>query len=79
MFALGLLFYLGLLLLNAVAILNEQRFLARIGWSSGQATGFPDPNQSIKARLVNLISAVRTLLRHRDICLNYKHVPSTLL
>ncbi|KAJ1987303.1 hypothetical protein H4R33_002908, partial [Dimargaris cristalligena] len=63
MFALGLLFQVSLLLLNAMAILNEHRFLARIGWSTQQVHGFGDPNQGIKARVINLISAVRTLLR----------------
>ncbi|KAJ1659931.1 hypothetical protein IWQ61_001067 [Dispira simplex] len=64
MFGLGVLFNFSLLLLNAIAILNEQRFLARIGWAGHQFnSSFNDPNPSIKARIINLISAVRTLLR----------------
>lgn len=46
-------------LVNAVAVLSEDRFLNRIGWG-----GSADKNDvSIKGRLVNLISATRTLLR----------------
>ncbi|KAF8341431.1 Yos1-like protein [Cantharellus anzutake] len=67
----GVIIYVPLLLTNAVAILNEERFLAPIGWSTVQqpvATydqgGFGDPQgDTIKARLIALISAVRTLLR----------------
>lgn len=81
---LGTILYVSLLLVNAVAILNEERFLARgecywermylsdarpVGWSPSSGGSFEaanfssagDPN--VKARIVNLISAVRTLLR----------------
>ncbi|KAF9918634.1 hypothetical protein BX616_007217 [Lobosporangium transversale] len=57
-----------LLFVNAVAILNEERFLARIGWAR-QAVD-PYAQESVKARLVNLISAVRTLMRIPLIGLN---------
>ncbi|KAN0064408.1 hypothetical protein ACQY0O_002606 [Thecaphora frezii] len=71
---LGGIFYVTLLLINAIAILNEERFLARVGWSSNQPQSFdqgfgaPPPGSmgqdlSIKARLINLISAVRVLMR----------------
>ncbi|KAK9474506.1 Yos1-like protein [Dipodascopsis tothii] len=65
MFGLGRLFYVVLLLTNAIAILSEDRFLARIGWSTAQIdSGFGVPDsQSVKVKLVNLISAVRTLMR----------------
>ncbi|WWC66191.1 uncharacterized protein I206_100092 [Kwoniella pini CBS 10737] len=79
----GNLLYIGLLLTNAIAILNEERFLARIGWSSSTASssnaGFgqsPNPHMyndafgqnvnegpGVKAKLINLISATRTLMR----------------
>ncbi|WVW82544.1 hypothetical protein I302_104555 [Kwoniella bestiolae CBS 10118] len=81
----GNLLYIGLLLTNAIAILNEERFLARIGWSSATPSssqsnvGFghsPNPHMygdafgqnnsdgpGVKAKLVNLISATRTLMR----------------
>ncbi|KAE8542819.1 hypothetical protein CNBG_4818 [Cryptococcus deuterogattii R265] len=81
----GSLFYIGLLFTNAIAILNEERFLARIGWStrvpSTANAGFghsPAPQMfdtagfggasgsegaGVKAKLVNLIGATRTLMR----------------
>ncbi|CEL59883.1 Protein transport protein YOS1 OS=Saccharomyces cerevisiae (strain ATCC 204508 / S288c) GN=YOS1 PE=1 SV=1 [Rhizoctonia solani AG-1 IB] len=71
---LGTIFYVSLLLINAIAILNEERFLARIGWSSvgqqpGQQytqydrTGYGEGGSEVKSKLINLIGAVRTLLR----------------
>jgi hypothetical protein len=54
------------LLVNAVAILSEDRFLARIGWTSAAADpgfGGPRDDASVKARLVQFISSVRTLMR----------------
>ncbi|TYJ56533.1 hypothetical protein B9479_002780 [Cryptococcus floricola] len=85
----GSLLYIGLLFTNAIAILNEERFLARIGWSTrshaaanqgfghsptphlydapGSATSFggggSGEGPGVKAKLVNLISATRTLMR----------------
>ncbi|KAK9459165.1 Yos1-like protein [Lipomyces oligophaga] len=65
MFGLGKLLYVILLLINSIAVLSEDRFLARIGWSTVQQDpGFGNPDStSIKNRLINLISAVRTLMR----------------
>ncbi|SPO30948.1 related to YOS1, subunit of the Yip1p-Yif1p Complex, required for Transport between the ER and the Golgi Complex [Ustilago trichophora] len=83
MFGLGSAFYLILFITNALAVLSEDRFLARVGWSSHsiQSSSQFDPHQgfgsssqsnpyaansdnvTIKARLINLISAVRTLMR----------------
>ncbi|ORY29340.1 Yos1-like protein [Naematelia encephala] len=34
----GHILYIGLLLTNAIAILNEERFLAKIGWSTRSPT-----------------------------------------
>ncbi|KAL1678502.1 Yos1-like protein [Schizophyllum commune] len=67
--------YVVILLVNAVAVLSEDRFLARrIGWTSSSqtaaayaqtydATGYGPPDPGIKARIIDLIAAVRTLLR----------------
>ncbi|KZT74270.1 Yos1-like protein, partial [Daedalea quercina L-15889] len=73
--------YVVILLINAMAVLSEDRFLARVGWSSvpppTATSGFSQPYASaydqagygaqqdigMKARLINLISAVRTLMR----------------
>ncbi|TBU32899.1 Yos1-like protein [Dichomitus squalens] len=88
MLGLGRLFYVSLLLINAMAVLSEERFLARIGWSTAQAQsvnqGFGQPyaqsyeqqgyaagqDIGVKGRIINLISAVRTLMRIPLIGLN---------
>ncbi|KAF1968990.1 Yos1-like protein [Bimuria novae-zelandiae CBS 107.79] len=63
-FGLGGLFYVSVLLINAIAILSEDRFLARIGWTANADPGFGGQrDDGIKARLVNLVSSVRTLMR----------------
>ncbi|KAI0322440.1 Yos1-like protein [Amylostereum chailletii] len=74
MYGIGSALYITILLINAMAVLSEDRFLARIGWSS-----VPPPNANagfgsdvygggaqdigVKGRIINLISAVRTLMR----------------
>lgn len=74
MFGLGKFLYVVLLTVNGIAVLSEDRFLNRIGWGSQansnpvqQFQQFPpggvDENGSIKGRLINLIGAIRTLLR----------------
>ncbi|CAO3587370.1 unnamed protein product [Absidia cylindrospora] len=63
---LGQLFYVLLFFINGIAVLSEDKFLARIGWSAQMETnGFGgDPqSQSVKNKIINLISAVRTLMR----------------
>ncbi|KAK9369634.1 Yos1-like protein [Lipomyces kononenkoae] len=72
MFGLGRLFYVLLLLINSIAVLSEDRFLARIGWSSVTVdNGFGGADSSsVKNRMINLISAVRTLMRIPLIGLN---------
>ncbi|KFZ04076.1 hypothetical protein V502_10427, partial [Pseudogymnoascus sp. VKM F-4520 (FW-2644)] len=55
------------LVTNAIAILSEDRFLARIGWSASSATepafGAGPGDASVKSKIVNLIASVRTLMR----------------
>lgn len=73
MFGIGKFLYVILLVVNGIAILSEDRFLNRIGWGSGsqntngfqyqQFQGGAGDNESVKSRLVNLIGAIRTLLR----------------
>ncbi|KAI0736195.1 Yos1-like protein [Fomitopsis betulina] len=78
---LGTILYVAILIINAMAVLSEDRFLVRIGWSSASpptaTAGFSQPYATaydqagyaaqqdigVKARLINLISAVRTLMR----------------
>ncbi|KAI7151335.1 hypothetical protein KC343_g4169 [Hortaea werneckii] len=65
-FSFGGLFQVSILLVNAIAILSEDRFLARIGWGSSQqepAFGGMQDNTSVKAKMINLINSVRTLMR----------------
>lgn len=72
MLGLGTIFYTALLLINAIAILNEERFLNRVGWSNNSRSMSFDTetDAGVKARLVNLISAVRVLLRIPLIIIN---------
>jgi hypothetical protein len=58
------------LVTNAIAILSEDRFLARIGWSASSAAEPAFGNgvggdTSVKSKLVNLIASVRTLMRSK--------------
>ncbi|PSS16964.1 hypothetical protein M430DRAFT_35559 [Amorphotheca resinae ATCC 22711] len=64
-FAFGNLIYICILLVNAIAILSEDRFLARVGWSNSVSDpGFGGSNDaSIKSKLINLMTSVRTLMR----------------
>ncbi|EDP43171.1 hypothetical protein MGL_2767 [Malassezia globosa CBS 7966] len=67
MLGLGTVLYVALLLVNSIAILNEERFLSRIGWSTNPRSlhGLDGAasESSVKQRLIHLISAVRVLLR----------------
>ncbi|KAG7096963.1 hypothetical protein E1B28_004360 [Marasmius oreades] len=81
---LGTIIYVAVLLVNAVAILNEERFLARIGWTTSRPqvanAGFQSYDQTaysgvqgdvgIKAKGIELVTAVRTLLRIPLIAIN---------
>ncbi|PQE14152.1 transport yos1 protein [Rutstroemia sp. NJR-2017a BVV2] len=66
-FIFGNLIYICVLLVNAIAILSEDRFLARVGWSNTMADpGFGGANAndaSVKSKLINLMTSVRTLMR----------------
>lgn len=77
LFGIGTILYVSLLMINAIAILNEERFLAKIGWLSASRQvrdGFQQtydqngynpsqPDAGMKARMIDLIGAVRTLMR----------------
>lgn len=52
------------LIVNAIAILSEDRFLARIGWAVQQEPSFgAGQDVGVKARFINLVSAIRLLAR----------------
>ncbi|KAL5594486.1 hypothetical protein BROUX41_001418 [Berkeleyomyces rouxiae] len=61
----GSFFYIAVLLTNAVAILSEDRFLARINLSpSSYDPAFgANSDTSVTVKVINLIASVRTLMR----------------
>ncbi|OKO92727.1 Protein transport protein YOS1 [Penicillium subrubescens] len=68
LFGLGKLVYVIVLIINAIAVLSEDRFLARIGWGRTQAEpgfGASYDSTSVKAKSVNLIASVRTVMRSK--------------
>ncbi|KAI1005165.1 hypothetical protein K3495_g3049 [Podosphaera aphanis] len=72
-FVFGNLIYISVLLVNAIAILSEDRFLARVGWSnsvSEPAFGATHHDASIKSKLINLMTSIRTLMRIPLIIIN---------
>ena len=113
MLGIGTVLYVMLLLINAMAVLNEDRFLARstswpihciphpysytgfpctriVGWGSSQMQpgnrGFGQPyaqayqqdpygaqDIGVKGRLINLIGAVRTLMRSEFFLVSQHH------
>ncbi|OJJ40444.1 hypothetical protein ASPWEDRAFT_166511 [Aspergillus wentii DTO 134E9] len=72
-FGLGKLVYVIVLIINAIAVLSEDRFLARVGWGRTQVdTGFgaTHDSTSVKAKFVDLIASVRTVMRIPLIVIN---------
>ncbi|EEB15995.1 conserved hypothetical protein [Pediculus humanus corporis] len=63
-FTLWNLFEASILVLNAVCILHEERFLAKIGWGIDRQNmqGFGE-EPSIKHQILNLIRSIRTVAR----------------
>ncbi|EHK49803.1 hypothetical protein ACHAPE_002004 [Trichoderma viride] len=73
MFFLGNLVYVLCLFTNALAILSDDRFLARIGLSPttfDPAFGPGADSNSVKAKLVALIASVRMVMRPPLIIVN---------
>jgi len=53
----------GLLVLNAICVLHEERFLAKVGWSSqGPGQGFGGA-KGVKDQMLDIIRSVRTVMR----------------
>ena len=61
MFGLFTLLEAGLLMVNAIAVLHEERFLVKYGWTDDTQHGFGDPG--IKVQIMRLIKAIRTVMR----------------
>ncbi|XP_077989417.1 immediate early response 3-interacting protein 1-like [Glandiceps talaboti] len=59
-----------LLMINAVAILHEERFLNKVGWGGDHTVGGFGEDPGMKAQIVNLIRSVRTVMRVPLIILN---------
>ncbi|KAL1996636.1 hypothetical protein VTN49DRAFT_7501 [Thermomyces lanuginosus] len=73
LFGLGKLVYVVVLIINAIAVLSEDRFLARIGWGrvpQEPAFGQTYDTTSVKAKTINLIASVRTVMRIPLIVIN---------
>ncbi|XP_053982004.1 immediate early response 3-interacting protein 1 [Hylaeus anthracinus] len=69
-FTLWSMFEATLLVLNAVCVLNEDRFLAKVGWASWQnVQGFGEP-PTMKSQMLNLVRSIRTVARVPLIFLN---------
>jgi len=70
------LFEATLLCLNAVCVLNEDRFLAKFGWglktSPTQIEGFGEvpQNSGTKTQILHLIRSIRTVMKFPLIFLN---------
>ncbi|XP_071436078.1 immediate early response 3-interacting protein 1 [Pithys albifrons albifrons] len=60
----------SLLIVNAVAVLHEERFLRHVGWGSDQGIGGFGEEPGMKAQLMNLIRSIRTVMRVPLIALN---------
>lgn len=58
-----------LLVINAMAVLNEERFLSKIGWGANQMAGFGE-EPGVKQQLLNLVRSVRTVMRIPLIAIN---------
>ena len=58
-FSLADLFVAGLLLANGAAVLNEERFLVRVGWGYEQSLQGPT---GMKKQIITLLHAARVLL-----------------
>lgn len=55
---------------NAVAVLHEERFLSKFGWSVDQNVGGFGEEPGIKVQLINLARSVRTVMRVPLIAVN---------
>ncbi|XP_013105161.1 immediate early response 3-interacting protein 1 [Stomoxys calcitrans] len=78
MFTLWTLIEASLLCLNAVCVLHEERFLAKIGWGGQQQnTEFGQP--TAKAQILNLVRSIRTVAKIPLIFLNIVAVLFKLL
>jgi len=67
----------ALLVVNSICILNEERFLSKIGWNTQHAGFGEDPG--VKVQALNLIRAVKTVMKVPLIPLNIMMIVCELL
>merc|ERR1711934_96516 len=77
-FSFGDLYICGLMMINALAVLHEQRFLARYGLGNDPTDPTFDPTTT-KAKVVTVIDAVRTVMRWPLVAVNSLTVVYLLL
>ena len=68
----------GLLVVNAICVLHEQRFLAKVGWASDSARGFGE-QPGVKTQILNIIHSTRTIMRIPLIFINILVIVKKLL
>jgi hypothetical protein len=70
----------GLLVLNAICVLHEERFLAKVGWSSSQppGQGFTEA-RGVKHQILDIIRSVRTVMRIPLIFINLLVITKKLI
>lgn len=61
-FTLGALLEAVLLVINAICVLHEKRFLVKVGWASDNARGFGE-QPGVKAQILNIVHSTRTVMR----------------
>jgi len=62
-FTLGALLEAVLLIINAICVLHEKRFLVKVGWASADnARGFGE-QPGVKAQILNIVHSTRTVMR----------------
>ncbi|XP_041465810.1 immediate early response 3-interacting protein 1-like [Lytechinus variegatus] len=69
----------ALLCINAIAILNEERFLSKVGWGGDQSVGGFGEDPGMKAQIINLIRSIRLVMRVPLIFLNAATIVIKLL
>ncbi|KAF1808960.1 Yos1-like protein [Eremomyces bilateralis CBS 781.70] len=72
-FGFGNIIYICVLVTNAVTILSEDRFLARVGWSGAPIDagfGGQADTSSVTAKMLSLMTSIRMVVRVPLIALN---------
>ena len=76
--SLGALLEASLLVVNAICVLHEKRFLAKVGWASDSARSFGEQT-GVKTQILNIIHSTRTIMRIPLIFINALVIVKKLL